>query len=60
MMSNKNIRISTNGDKMTTNDNPGVEKAPYKTKGNRLDMVIFFSNNKSLKALNMMSNGTRA
>lgn len=60
MMSNKNIRIPTNNDKMTTNNNQGVEKAPYITKGTRLDMIFFFSNNKRLKALVMMSKGTRA
>jgi hypothetical protein len=54
MMSNTNIRIPTNNDKMTTNNNQGVEKASYKTKGTRLDMIFFFSNNKRLKA-NIMS-----
>jgi hypothetical protein len=53
MMSNKNIRIPTN-------NNQGVEKAPYKTKGIRLDMIFFFSNIKRLKALDMMSKGTKA
>jgi hypothetical protein len=55
--SNKNIRILRNNDKMTTNNNQGVEKAHYKTKGTRLDLIFFFSNNKRLKALDMMLKG---
>lgn len=42
---------------MTTNNNQGVEKAHYKTKGTRLDLIFFFSNNKRLKALDMMLKG---
>jgi hypothetical protein len=51
-MSNKNIRIPTN-------NNQGVEKAPYKTKGIRLDMIFFFFGEWGLRMLDTMSKDTK-